>query len=378
MTMLTEEQIILRDSARAWAQDHAPVSAFRKMRDSGGELGFDGKTFTAIADMGWTGVIIPEVYGGSEFGYRSVGLVIEELGRTLTAAPLIGSAVGAASAIMLGGTDAQKQTWLPGIAEGKMIAALAVDEGSRHDPENIATVATKTKDGYAISGTKTFVMEGMAANLLVVAARTSGKPGEGHGITMFLVPAEAKGLDRQRRQFIDSRGYADVVFTNVKVGSDAVLGALDTGKDLLDKVLDRARAATAAEAYGVTLQAFETTVEYMKTRVQFGQTIGSFQALQHRAAKLFTDIQMVRGVVDAALEAIDDDSSNTAEMVSLAKTMVNDLVNLVSREMIQLHGGIGMTDAHDAGFYLKRARTLEASFGTSAYHRERYARLKGI
>lgn len=378
MTMLTEEQIILRDSARAWAQDHAPVSAFRKMRDSGGELGFDGKTFTAIADMGWTGVIIPEAYGGSEFGYRSIGLVIEELGRTLTAAPLIGSAVGAASAIMLGGTDAQKQTWLPGIAEGKMIAALAVDEGSRHDPENIATVATKTKDGYAISGTKTFVMEGMAANLLVVAARTSGKPGEGHGITMFLVPAEAKGLDRQRRQFIDSRGYADVAFTNVKVGSDAVLGAVDTGKDLLDKVLDRARAATAAEAYGVTLQAFETTVEYMKTRVQFGQTIGSFQALQHRAAKLFTDIQMVRGVVDAALEAIDDDSSNTAEMVSLAKTMVNDLVNLVSREMIQLHGGIGMTDAHDAGFYLKRARTLEASFGTSAYHRERYARLKGI
>lgn len=378
MTMLTEEQIILRDSARAWAQDHAPVSAFRKMRDSGGEFGFDGKTFTAIADMGWTGVIIPEAYGGSEFGYRSIGLVIEELGRTLTAAPLIGSAVGAASAIMLGGTDAQKQTWLPGIAEGKMIAALAVDEGSRHDPENIATVATKTKDGYAISGTKTFVMEGMAANLLVVAARTSGKPGEGHGITMFLVPAEAKGLDRQRRQFIDSRGYADVAFTNVKVGSDAVLGAVDTGKDLLDKVLDRARAATAAEAYGVTLQAFETTVEYMKTRVQFGQTIGSFQALQHRAAKLFTDIQMVRGVVDAALEAIDDDSSNTAEMVSLAKTMVNDLVNLVSREMIQLHGGIGMTDAHDAGFYLKRARTLEASFGTSAYHRERYARLKGI
>lgn len=378
MTMLTEEQIILRDSARAWAQDQAPVSAFRKMRDSGGELGFDGKTFTAIADMGWTGVIIPEAYGGSEFGYRSVGLVIEELGRTLTAAPLIGSAVGAASAIMLGGTDAQKQTWLPRIAEGKMIAALAVDEGSRHDPENIATVATKTKDGYAISGTKTFVMEGMAANLVVVAARTSGKPGEGHGITMFLVPAEAKGLDRQRRQFIDSRGYADVVFTNVKVGSDAVLGAVDTGKDLLDKALDRARAATAAEAYGVTLQAFETTVEYMKTRVQFGQTIGSFQALQHRAAKLFTDIQMVRGVVDAALEAIDDDSSDTAEMVSQAKTMVNDLVNLVSREMIQLHGGIGMTDAHDAGFYLKRARTLEASFGTSAYHRERYARLKGI
>ena len=374
MTMLTEEQTILRDSARAWAKDQAPVGAFRKMRDSGNELGFDRGTFTAISNMGWTGVIIPEAYGGSEFGYRSIGLVLEELGRTLTAAPLIGSAVGAASAIMLGGTDAQKQAWLPGIAEGKVIAALAVDEGSRHAPETMATVATRTKDGYTLSGTKTFVLEGLAADLLVVAART----GERHGVTLFLVPADTKGITRQRRQLIDSRGYADIVFTDVKLGSDSVLGTADNGSDLLDKVLDRARAATAAEAYGVTLQAFETTVEYMKTRVQFGQTIGSFQALQHRAAKLFTDIQMVRGVVDAALEAIDEDSPNTAEMVSLAKTMVNDLINLVSREMIQLHGGIGMTDAHDAGFYLKRARTLEASFGTSAYHRERYARLKGL
>lgn len=377
MTMLTEEQTILRDSARAWAQDQAPVGAFRKMRDSGNELGFDRETFTAISNMGWTGVIIPEAYGGSEFGYRSIGLVLEELGRTLTAAPLIGSAVGAASAIMLGGTDAQKQAWLPGIAEGKVIAALAVDEGTRHHPETMATVAARTKEGYTLSGTKTFVLEGLVADLLVVAART-GSSGERHGVILFLVPADTRGIERQRRQLIDSRGYADIVFTDVKVGSDSVLGTVDNGSDLLDKVLDRARAATAAEAYGVTLQAFETTVEYMKTRVQFGQTIGSFQALQHRAAKLFTDIQMVRGVVDAALEAIDADSPNTAEMVSLAKAMVNDLINLVSREMIQLHGGIGMTDAHDAGFYLKRARTLEASFGTSAYHRERYARLKGL
>jgi alkylation response protein AidB-like acyl-CoA dehydrogenase len=378
MAVLTEEQTMLRDSAREWAKSNAPVSAFRKMRDSNNELGFDKGTFTSVAEMGWTGVVIPENYGGSEFGYRGIGLVLEELGRTLVAAPLIGSAVGAASALILGGTEAQKKAWLPKIADGSVVAALAIDEGTRHEPENIVMAATKSGGGYSLTGTKTFVMEGMAAKVFVVAARTSGKPGETKGITLFVVPADAKGIKRARRAMIDSRGYAEVTFDKVEVGADDVLGKADEGFDLLDRTLDRARAAVAAEAYGLALQAFETTLEYMKTRVQFGQTIGSFQALQHRAAKLFTDIQMARGTVDAALNAIDANSPDTAEMVSLAKATINDLVNLVSREMIQMHGGIGMTDAHDAGFYIKRARTLEASFGTSAYHRERYAKIKGV
>ena len=378
MAVLTEEQTMLRDSAREWAKSNAPVSAFRKMRDSNNDLGFDKSTFSSIAEMGWTGVVIPENYGGSEFGYRGIGLVLEELGRTLVAAPLIGSAVGAASALILGGTEAQKKAWLPKIADGSVVAALAIDEGTRHDPEGIAMAATKSGGGYALTGVKAFVLEGMAANVFVVAARTAGKPGEAKGITLFVVPADAKGIKRSKRAMIDSRGYAEVAFDKVEVGADAVIGKADEGFDLLDRTLDRARAAVAAEAYGLALQAFETTLEYLKTRVQFGQTIGSFQALQHRAAKLFTDIQMARGTVDAALNAIDANSPDTAEMVSLAKATINDLVNLVSREMLQMHGGIGMTDAHDAGFYIKRARTLEAAFGTSAYHRERYAKIKGV
>jgi alkylation response protein AidB-like acyl-CoA dehydrogenase len=378
MTLLTEEQEMLRDSAKGWVTDHSPVSAMRKIRDSGSEIGFDPATFKSIAGMGWTGVVIPEDFGGSDFGYRSMGVILEEFGRKLVAAPLIGSAIGAASAISLGGGDAQKNEWLPKIADGSAVAALAIDEGPRYAPEKIALAAAKKGNGYSLSGNKTFVLEGLAANVFVVAARTSGKPADAKGVTLFLVPANAKGLSRKRRELIDSRGYADLKFDNVEVGADAVLGKADDGNTLLTKVLDRVYASIAAEEVGVALQAFETTLDYLKTRVQFGQVIGTFQALQHRAANLFTQIQLARPTVDEALTAIDGDAADVSEMASLAKATANDLVNYVSREMIQLHGGIGMTDAHDAGFYIKRARTLEASFGSSAYHRERFARLKGI
>jgi alkylation response protein AidB-like acyl-CoA dehydrogenase len=307
-----------------------------------------------------------------------MGVILEEFGRKLVAAPLIGSAIGAASAISLGGSDAQKSEWLPKIADGSGIAALAIDEGPRYAPEKIALAATRKGNGYSLTGNKTFVLEGLAANVFVVVARTSGKATDENGVTLFLVPANAKGLSRKRRELIDSRGYADLKFDNVEVGADAVLGKADDGKGLLTKVLDRVYASVAAEEVGVALQAFETTLEYLKTRVQFGQVIGTFQALQHRAANLFTQIQLARPTVDEALTAIDVGAPDVSEMASLSKATANDLVNYVTREMIQLHGGIGMTDAHDAGFYIKRARTLEASFGSSAYHRERFARLKGI
>ncbi len=377
MSLLTDEQVMLRDSARGWVKANAPVGAFRKMRDGGNPKGFDDATFKAIAGMGWTGVVIPEAHGGSEFGYRSIGVVLEELGRNVVAAPLIGSAVGAASALALGGTKAQKRDWLPKIADGTAIGALAVDEGPRHAPDRIALAATPKGGGYALSGGKTFVMEGMAADMFVVAARTGGKAGDGTGVTLFLMPAGARGLSRKRRELMDSRGYADLTFGDVEVGADAVIGKAGEGKALLDKVLDRTTAAVAAEQMGLAQQAFETTIDYMKTRVQFGQLIGSFQALQHRAAYLFTALQLARPTIDAALQAIDEDAPDVSELVSLAKATANDVVNYATREMIQLHGGIGMTDAHDAGFYIKRARVLEAAFGNSAYHRERYARLIG-
>jgi alkylation response protein AidB-like acyl-CoA dehydrogenase len=377
MAVLTEEQSMLRDAARTWVQDKSPVNAFRKVRDSGAPLGYDPKAFAEMAEMGWAGVIIPEAYGGSEFGYLSLGLVLEETGKTLTASPLLSSALAAAGAIVLGGTEDQKQAYLTQIATGELVATLAVDEGAHHAPEKVALAATKSGAGWSLSGEKTFVLEGMAAGLFVVSARTSGKPGDKDGITLFLVPADAEGLTRSPRKLADSRGYAALSFQNVAVGADAVLGPVDGGWDLLEKTLDRARAGLAAEMLGAAVQAFEVTLEYLKTRVQFGQLIGSFQALQHRAAKMFTELELTRSCVEAALEAIDNNANDIPELVSLSKARAGDTLHLVSNEMVQMHGGIGMTDAHDAGLYLKRARAVEATYGNQAYHRDRYARLNG-
>jgi len=361
MAVLTEEQSMLRDAAKSWVQEKSPVTAFRKMRDSGAELGYDVAAWNEMAEMGWAGVIIPEEYGGSNFGYLSLGLILEELGRTLTASPLLSSGLAAASALILGGNEAQKSTWLPKIAEGTVVGALAIDEGAHHNPDKVATTF---KDGK-LTGKKTFVLEGMAAGIIIV----SGKGPDGIGL--YLVKGDAKGITRHRLALADSRGAANIEFAG------AAAEPLTGGADLLEKVLDRARAGVAAEMLGSAVQAFETTLDYLKVRVQFGQVIGSFQALQHRAAKMFTDLELSRSAVEAALAAIDADSPDVPELVSLAKAKMGDTFHLVSNEMVQMHGGIGMTDAHDAGFYLKRARAAEAAFGNQAFHRDRYARLQG-
>jgi len=361
MAVLTEEQSMLRDAAKSWVQEKSPVTAFRKMRDSGAELGYDVAAWNEMAEMGWAGVIVPEEYGGSNFGYLSLGLVLEELGRTLTASPLIASGLGAASALILGGSEEQKQAWLPKIADGSAVAALAIDEGPHHRPENVAA----TVSGGKLTGKKVFVLEGMAADVFVVSAK------EGGNIELYLVKADDAGVKRSKLSLADSRGAANVEFNG------AAADKLTGGFALLEKTLDRARAGLSAEMLGAALQAFEVTLDYLKTRVQFGQVIGSFQALQHRAAKMFTELELSRSAVEAALTAIDNDAPDVAELVSLAKAKMGDTFHLVSNEMVQMHGGIGMTDAHDAGFYLKRARAAEAAFGNQAYHRDRYARIQG-
>jgi alkylation response protein AidB-like acyl-CoA dehydrogenase len=374
MAVLSEEQSMLRDAAKSWVSGKSPVTAFRKLRDSGNADGFDRAAWREMVEMGWAGIIIPEEFGGSGLGYLTLGLVLEETGRTLTASPLVSTALNATTALLLAGSDAQKKEWLPKIAEGKAIATLAVDEGAHHAPEKIALKATKSGSGYTLSGKKSFVLDGGVADLLIVAARTGGKAGDKAGVTLFLVVGNAKGLTRDKLKSVDSRGVANLAFDNVE---GAVLGSIDNGFDVLDATLDRARAGLAAEMLGSAIQAFETTLDYLKTRVQFGQVIGTFQALQHRAAKMFTDLELTRSCVEAALAAIDRNANDIPALCSLAKAKVSDLAHLVSNEMVQMHGGIGMTDIHDAGLYLKRARAAEASFGGSSYHRDRYARLMG-
>ena len=357
MAVLSEEQTMLRDMARQWTSNESPVNAWRKVRDADTAAGCDPAVYTEMAQMGWSGVIIPEAFGGSDFGWLSLGLVVEELGKTLTASPLSACAA-AAAAIILGGSDAQKSAWLPKIASGETVAALAVDEGPRHDPENIRTHVSRGK----LTGLKAFVGEGDHANLYVVAAKDG----------LYLVDGSAQGVSRSRRHLTDFRSHAQVSFDAVDADQ------LGSGPaDLLDAVLDRARVLAAAEMLGMSGRAFEITLHYLKQRVQFGQPLATFQALQHRMANLFSDIELMRSAVEAGLAAIDR-GGDTRQAALLAKAKANEVGHLTAREMIQLHGGIGMTDEYDAGFYLKRMRVLEAMWGNASYLRERFASLNGF
>jgi alkylation response protein AidB-like acyl-CoA dehydrogenase len=374
MASLTDEQSLLKDSAQGWVQSNSPVEAFRRIRDQGSELGFEPEAWKQMVELGWASVVIPEEFGGVDLGYLSLGLILEQLGRTLTASPLIPSAAAGVAAISLGGSHQHKEELLPAIAEGSTIATLAVDEGARHKPTNVTLSATAGGDSYILSGSKSMVIEGIAADLLIVSARVLGADDDPDGIELFLVPTSSDGISRTRLSLIDGRGATNIESANVQVPASS---RLEGGANLLEKVLDRTRACVCAEMLGMCTQAFETTVEYLKTRVQFDHVIGSFQALQHRAAKMLTEIELSRSAVEAALSGIDANVDNVPELVSIAKAKMGDTLHLVTNEMIQMHGGIGMTDEHDAGLYIKRARATAALYGNQAFHRERYARLMG-
>ena len=372
MAALTEEQAILRDQASSWVTTEAPVASFRAMRDADAPLAFDDATWRNMVDMGWTGILVPESHGGSDLGYLTFGVVLEQPGRQLTASPLFSSALVGATAVLLGGSDEQQKDLWPKVVDGSEILPLAVDEGPRHSPNRIDVTLNNAGSGFTLSGAKTFVPEGMAATTLIVAARA------GTETVLALVPASAAGVSRERLRTVDSRGYANVRFDNVALDSNAVLASGPTGAVLLEQVLDRARAGLGMEMLGTGLAAFDMTVEYLKTREQFGRVIGSFQALGHRAAALFMRSELSRSCAEAALQAIDAGADNVAEMSSLSMCKVGDFLHDMSNQVIQIHGGIGMTDEFDAGFYLKRARVLESLYGNQAYHRDRFARLQGF
>jgi alkylation response protein AidB-like acyl-CoA dehydrogenase len=285
--------------------------------------------------------------------------------------PLHSSALVAASALALGGSDEQKRRLLPGIADGSLIGTLALDEGPRHAPDAVALTAARTADGWQLDGIKRPVPDGMAAGLFIVAAKIPD------GVTLFLVPADTPGISREALDQVDARRPAALTFAGVMLGDDAALGPVGGGARLLEQVLDRARAGLAAELLGLAEQAFETTTEYLKTRVQFGQRIGSFQALQHRAAEMFAELQLTRSAVEAALAAIDENAADLPALASLAKALASETARRITGQMIQLHGGIGMTHEHDAGLYVKRALVAGHTYGNAAFHRERWGRLQG-
>ena len=377
--ILDEEQNMLKDTAREFCADNLPISQLRRLRDESSEDGFDRDTWKAMVELGWAGIPFPEAYGGLAFGYKGLGVVTEETGRTLGASPLFASVWVCGTAVDIGGSDAQKAELLPGICSGERLMALALEESHRHEPYGAATAAQPSGDGFVLNGRKSFVLDGHVADRLIVVARTSGAPGDREGLSLFVVDARAPGIDVRRTSMVDSRNAANVELANVHVGREALLGSLGQGADVLDPTLDIARIGMAAEMLGSLQECFERTVAYLKEREQFGVPIGSFQALKHRAANMFCEVELSKSCVLEALTALDEgrDAGEVAKLASLAKTKVGETYNLVSREGIQMHGGIGMTDEFDIGFFIKRAAVSEQTFGDINFHRNRYGELEG-
>ena len=377
--LLNEEQAMLRDSARSFCADQAPISQLRRLRDEDAAQGFDRDVWRGMAQLGWAGIPFPEQFGGLAFGYKGLGAVTEETGRTLAASPLFATVWLCGTALDLGGSEAQKAKLLPGICAGERLMALALEESHRHDPYGLASSARAEGDAFILHGTKTFVLDGHVADQLIVAARTSGAPGERDGISLFLVDRGSDGLALTRTRMVDSRNAANLELRGLRVGRDALIGALGGGAQLLDATLDIARIGLAAEMLGGARECFERTLGYLKTREQFGVPIGTFQALQHRAANAFCEIELAQSCVLEALTALDEgrDREEIAKLASLAKAKAGEACGLAAREGIQMHGGIGMTDEFDIGFFLKRAAVCEQTLGDRNFHLARYAALDG-
>lgn len=375
--VLNEEQRLLKDTAKDFLSENMPVEALRKLRDSGDAIGYSKAQWQQMCELGWASIVLPEEYDGLDFGFMGLGAIIEESGRTLAASPLLSTVVLGASAVLLAGNDAQKSAILPKVASGEITLALALEEGHHHAPQDTALSARREGQGYLLNGAKSFVPDGHSADKLVVVARTSGEAGDREGLSLFLVDGNSAGLTRQPRNMVDSRGAAALRFDNLELGADALLGDLDNAWPVLEAVLDRGRICLAAEMLGGALECFERTVEYLKERDQFGVKIGSFQALQHRASLMYIELELAKSVLLDAFSAIDDQRADLAQLASLAKARMNDVFELVTNEAVQMHGGIGVTDELEIGFFLKRSRVATQLLGNSGYHRDRYASLCG-
>jgi acyl-CoA dehydrogenase len=377
--ILTEEQELLQQSAREFVRDRSSFARVRALRDAGDPDGFSRELWGEMARLGWLGIVMPERYGGAGLGYVDLAVVMEELGRGLMPEPVISTVLLGGNAVLLGGSAAQQQEHLPEIAAGKRLFALAYQEPrSRYDLARVEVRAAGDGAGWVLRGEKAHVLDGHAADWLVVSARTSGAASDARGVTLFLLPAKTPGIEVVPHTRVDARKAATMRLDGVRVGRDAVLGDVDGGGTLLERIVARATVGLCAEVVGSTAAAFEMTIEYLKTRVQFGVPIGSFQALKHRAAHMFVEIELARSAVMAAAHSVDDaDDGATARAVSVAKAKCSDAFVLIGNEGVQMHGGIGMTDEHDIGFFLKRARAAEMTFGDAAHHRDRLARIDG-
>jgi alkylation response protein AidB-like acyl-CoA dehydrogenase len=373
--ILNEEQQLLKDSARDFFRESSPVAALRALREKGEE--WSPELWSSMAEMGWTGIAVPEEHGGLGFGYVGAGLLLEEAGRTLAASPLLSSALVCASLVTALGNESQKQSLLPAIASGELILALALNESTRLDPSATAMSATADGQGHVLGGRKVHVIDGAIAKAYLVVARTGGAPGEPDGLSIFVVDRDAKGLTASHDRDLDNRLVTDLRLDAVRLGPESLLGKPGSAWEALQRALDIGAACQAAELLGISNEAFERTLGYLKERKQFGVPIGSFQALQHRAALLFCELELSRSAVLKALQAIDADSADRSTLASVAKAKTGKTAQLAVNEAVQMHGGIGMTDEFDIGFFMKRAAAARQDYGDHYYHVDRFAQLRG-
>ena len=376
--VLNEEQTMLDQTAKDFIKNDSPVTRMRQLRDDKDSIGYSKDMWRHMAELGWTCILFSEEDGGLGLGMAEVVVVTEALGRGLAPEPFLSTVMLAGQALAIGGSEELREEWLGSIIEGDKVLAVAYQEkGGRFDLTRIATSAEKTSDGFRLNGEKTQVLDGFGADAIIVSARTSGEDGDADGLTLFLVPKETGGMTITRQSRLDSRNVALLNLKDVKVSESNVVGTVGQGGQLLSRVIDMATVALCGEMLGGMSAAFERTLSYIKERVQFDVVIGSFQALKHRAAKMFMEIELARSVVMAAARALDENAENVERLISTTKARCSDAYVLIANEAVQMHGGIGMTDEEDVGLYMKRARASEMTFGDAAYHRDRFAALKG-
>jgi len=375
MTLLTDDQKMLQDTAASFlAEEGSVAKQLRHWRGIGCKDGFGHDLWKQFAELGLTGICIPESHGGLGLGAAEAALVLEEVGRNLTPSPFLQTAVVAARAIE--GTQ-HAERWFPGILSGEAVLALAVDEGPRHAPQQTALEARRQGNGFVLNGSKQFVVQGASADMVITAARTGGSPGEVDGVTLFAVARDTAGVDVENVALVDSSRAARLRFSNVELDADAVIGEVDGGWQPLQRALSAGRSGAAAELVGVASGSSAMTLDYLRQRKQFGRLIGEFQALQHRAAHLYAEIEIARAVTLKAAQLLDDGDDSAELLVSVAKAKASEVANLAVREGVQMHGGIGMTDEHDIGLFMKREAVLGELFGDIYFHRERVAALSG-
>ncbi|MDA5557615.1 acyl-CoA dehydrogenase family protein [Shimia sp. MMG029] len=371
MEILNDDHQLVADAAAAYLSKSHPIAAFRALREHGAAQGYDRAIMTELAELGWMGILLPEEVEGADFGARAAGVIAEEIGRNLTVAPFLSTAVLSASLLRQTGGTALAE-WGAKIAQGSTRVALALEEGAKHRPGRITTTLSQTGDSLALTGRKSFVVDGSGADRLIVVAQSA------EGLALVLVDPAAEGVLVTSQRLLDDRNAALLRLDEVSVPKEAVLATGAAAQQALDHALCMGRAVAAAEQLGVAKAAAEQTFEYLRTRKQFGLLIGQFQALQHRAADLYCELEQTSSLIARALNAIDAGSAEAEALSRAAKAKMAHVGQQATEEGVQMHGGIGMTDEMDLGLFMKRDRALAEFLGDAGCHTEWLLRHRGI